>query len=130
VVSFGSWGYGKTPVIVLSSNPIAIPESIPDTVTHSAESPAALLQRLSGEGVNHVYVDGGNTIRRFLAKGLINEITVTVIPILLGDGISLFGPLEESVELTHLRTHSYEFGFVQTTYSTRSGDAEPVFVAD
>ena len=117
VLSFGEWPYGRTPVIVLSRSSISVPSSLPDTVTHSSEPLPDLLDRLAAEGVEHVYVDGGTTIQGFLARGLVDEITVTVIPILIGDGIPLFGSIETDISLTHARTTAYDFGFVQTTYA-------------
>ena len=119
VLTFGPWHYGDTPVVVLSHNPVTIPSHLPDTVSHSSESPRALLERLSGQGVKHVYVDGGNTIQGFLAESLIDEITITCVPIALGDGIPLFGPMEKDLKLTHVNTKTYDFGFVQTTYQTK-----------
>ena len=109
--------YGQTPVVVLSHNSISFPYSLPDTVSHSAESPRNLLERLSNVGIEHVYVDGGLTIRGFISDGLVDEITVTVIPIVLGDGIRLFIPMKNDINLAHVRTTVYDFGFVQTTYS-------------
>ena len=119
VLTFGPWHYGDTPVVVLSHNPVTVPSHLPDTVSHSSESPRALLERLSGQGVKHVYVDGGNTIQGFLAESLIDEITITCVPIALGDGIPLFGPMEKDLKLTHVNTKTYDFGFVQTTYQTK-----------
>jgi dihydrofolate reductase len=119
VLSFGEWPYGKTPVVVLSRNLISFPPNLPDTVTHSSEPPPDLLERLAAEGAEHVYVDGGTTIQRFVARGLVDEITVTVIPVLIGDGIPLFGPIEQDISLAHVRTTAYDFGFVQTTYSVK-----------
>jgi dihydrofolate reductase len=124
VLSFGVWPYGRTPVIVLSRNPISFSSSIPDTVAHSSEPPSDLLKRLSDEGTEHVYVDGGTTIQRFLVEGLVDEITVTVIPVIIGGGIPLFGPLENDIRLNRVRTTAYDFGFVQTTYSVKK-DASP-----
>jgi dihydrofolate reductase len=117
VMSFGQWPYGQTPVIVLSRNSISFPPSLPDAVTHSSESPRDLYERLSGEGVEHIYVDGGITIQGFLSEGLVDEITVTVIPVILGAGIPYYGSQERDIRLTHVRTTAYDFGFVQTTYS-------------
>jgi len=68
VLTFGQWPYGSTPVFVLSSTQISFPSSVPDTVTHSSEQPRALLERLSREGIGHVYVDGGATIQGFLSS--------------------------------------------------------------
>ena len=116
VMSFGQWPYGKTPVVVLSHDPVEIPSHLSDTVYCSSESPRALLDRLSAEGAKHVYVDGGNTVQGFLVKSLIDEITITRIPIAIGDGIPLFDPAGEDVKLNHLHTTAYDFGFVQTTY--------------
>jgi dihydrofolate reductase len=119
VLTFGPWHYGNTPVVVLSHNPVTIPSHLPDTVSHASESPRALLERLSGQGIKHVYVDGGSTIQGFLAESLIDEITITRIPIVIGDGISLFAPMEKDIRLTHLNTTTYDFGFVQSTYSIK-----------
>jgi dihydrofolate reductase len=116
VLTFGQWPYGDTPVVVLSHNTVTIPSLLPDRVSHSSESPQALLERLSSQGVKHVYVDGGNTIQGFLAESLIDEITITSIPVAIGDGIPLLGPMEKDLKLAHVRTTVYGFGFVQTTY--------------
>jgi len=117
VLSFGEWSYGDTPVVVLSRNPISFPAHLPDTVSYSSEPPTDLLLRLAGEGIKHVYVDGGKTIQGFLLAGLVDEITVTVIPVILGEGIPLYGAVESDIHLTHVRTTAFDFGFVQTTYS-------------
>ena len=55
-----------------------------------------------------------------LAESLIDEITITRIPIVLGDGIPLFGPLQADLKLNHINTTVYDFGFVQTTYQVIS----------
>ena len=116
VLSFGEWVYGDTPVIVMSSQPIAFPDGTPNTVTQSSETPAELCVRLFRDGVKHIYVDGGNTIQRFLSAGLVDELTLTLIPILLGSGIPLFGSLKSDVKLSCLNTKRYDCGIVQMHY--------------
>jgi dihydrofolate reductase len=119
VLSFGEWAYGSTPVVVLSSRPIDLPTELSKTVTSSSEAPRDLYDRLSGEGFKHVYVDGGTTIRGFLADGLVDEITITQIPVLIGEGLPLYGPLECDVGLELLESRSFDIGFVQSRYSVQ-----------
>lgn len=117
VLQFDAWGYGNTRVIVLSRNSIKIPEELSQTVTHSSENPKELWKRLSEEGAERLYVDGGITIQRFLAEGLIDDITITLIPVLLGSGIPLFGETVHNIHLTPTAAKTYDFGFVQLTYN-------------
>lgn len=117
---FGSWPYGDTRVIVLSRNSITFPDDFPNTVQHSSETPRALCERLSHENIAHIYIDGGNTIQRFLAAGLVDELTITVIPVILGDGIPLFGPTEADISLELIDVRSFDFGFVQQKYAIRN----------
>jgi dihydrofolate reductase len=121
VLAFESWPYGRMPVVVLSRRMTGLPAGVPPTVSLYSGVPAELVARLSREGMRHVYVDGGITIRQFLAAGLINEITLTVIPVLLGTGRPLFGPLAADVRLEHIATRAFDFGFVQSRYRILTG---------
>ncbi len=116
VLTFGEWPYGSTPVVVMSHRAATLPPNAPRTVTASRETPTTLVARLSEEGSRHIYVDGGLTVQSFLAERLIDELTITVIPILLGTGKPLFGPLSSDINLSHVSTRVYEFGFVQHRY--------------
>lgn len=116
VAAFDHWPYGDKPVVVLSHRPLAFPASLSGRVSHSSETPAALFARLSRQGVRRMYVDGGITIQRFLAAGLIDELTITLIPRLLGSGRSLFGPLTVDLKLQLVGSKTYDFGFVQLDY--------------
>lgn len=116
VLTFGEWPYGDTPVVVLSRGASPLQPGAPETVTSSREEPGELVERLAAEGRRHLYVDGGITVQSFLAAGLIDTITITVVPVLLGAGITLFGPLSADLQLAHVATRAYAFGFVQSTY--------------
>ncbi len=98
VLSFGHWPYAEKSVIILSSNKIEIPKNLPKTVSRSAESPKELYNRLSTEGSKRLYIDGGITIQRFLAEGLIDDIIITLIPVFLGSGIPLFGESKKGTD--------------------------------
>lgn len=116
VLTFDSWPYASTPVVVLSRRGISLPSHLEPFVTVSDEAPSALVARLTKGGAKKIYVDGGLTIQSFLAAGLIDDITITVIPVLLGSGRPLFGPLTADVRLEHQRATVFEFGFVQNQY--------------
>ncbi|MDA8018058.1 MAG: dihydrofolate reductase family protein [Thermoanaerobaculia bacterium] len=116
----GEWPYGQTRIVVWTrQTDYGVPVSVADCVTTSGEEPARLLESLAAEGVTHVYVDGGLTIRSFLAEDLIDEITITTIPMLIGEGRPLFGPLKSDIELEFLWSRSWDFGLVQTKYAVR-----------
>lgn len=114
VRSFGSWPYGGTRVVVLTRRPL--PDDLPPTASGSSLEPEPLLRQLGADGIQRVYVDGGRTIQRFLRAGLIGELIVTRVPVLLGEGIPLFGTLPHDVPLTHVETKSFANGLVQSRY--------------
>jgi dihydrofolate reductase len=116
VLTFDSWPYGQTPVYVMSHAPLAIPVALGASVQTFHGTVEALVAKLGSTGSRHLYVDGGQTIQGFLRAGLLDDITITVIPVLLGAGRPLFGPLAHDVELMLMRSLAYEFGFVQSTY--------------
>ena len=121
VLTFDEWPYGTKPVVVLSSKGVTIPVAISHIVSVSRETPNVLVQRLTLEVAKHLYVDGGLTIQSFMRAGLLSEFTITVLPVLLGTGRPLFGPLESDVALTHVSTKAYDFGFVQNRYRVTKG---------
>lgn len=117
VQTFGEWPYGGKRVVVLSSRFPKIPERLAEGVEGSSASPAELMRQLQRSGSTHVYVDGGKTIQSFLGANLIQEITITRIPVLLGEGIPLFGPLAGDIKLRHESTKAFDSGLVQSRYS-------------
>lgn len=116
VLSFGFWPYGEKEVTVLSSRNIALPNNFEGKVTISSKSPEAICDEFSRKGAEQLYIDGGEVIRSFVRKGLITDITITVIPVLIGSGRPLFGEVERDITLIHQNTIAYDFGFVQSTY--------------
>ena len=121
VLSFPTWPYGEKPVYVLSRTLAQLPQAVPPTLSLTSEPPTELLERLYAQGHRHLYVDGGRTIQGFLSAGLIQELTITVIPVLLGAGRPLFGPLWADVALELVSSREYPFGFVQSRYRVRTG---------
>ena len=115
-LSFGEWPYGEKSVVVLSSKALEIPAKIAGSVEHMSLAPAEVVQALEKRGATHLYIDGGATIQGFLKAHLIQQITITRIPVLLGSGIPLFGKLEDDIKLRHINTRHFPNGFVQSRY--------------
>lgn len=116
VITLDTWPYGKLPIIVLSSKKPSIPKHLAQTVRTANSSPKDLVTKMTNHGVKHLYIDGGITIQRFIAAGLIDEITISRVPILLGRGVSLFTKMPKDVQLEHLTTQSYDNGIVKSSY--------------
>ncbi|MCA8985575.1 MAG: dihydrofolate reductase [Planctomycetaceae bacterium] len=123
VQTFDTWPYEGKQVVVLSSRPLTLPDSLANKVTISSETPTTLTERLTKAGARRLYVDGGITIQRFLAEGLVDDITITLIPVILGQGRPLFGRVTQDIPLFHTGTRTFEFGFVQLSYRV-AGRAE------
>ncbi len=114
VLTFESWPYPGKRVVVLSSQPIPTRAGI--GVEHMAGEPAEIASKLAASGAQHVYVDGGVTIQRFLQAGLIQRLVITRVPVLIGSGIPLFGPLHRDIRLRHVSTRTYPSGMVSSEY--------------
>ncbi len=120
VLGFGTWPYGGKRVVVLTHRH--------GTARHGetflAGAPDAVVARLAAGGARRAYVDGGEVVSQFLAAGLVDDLTITLVPIVLGDGIRLFrAPLpERALRLEGART--YPSGLVQVRYAA-AGDARP-----
>jgi dihydrofolate reductase len=114
-LGFKEWPYDK-PVFVLSTRPIERPKARNAVVERMHGNPAQIVRELAARGFTHVYVDGGITIQRFLNEGLIQRLIVTRVPVLIGAGIPLFGPLPHDVRLRHVETRQYKSGLVTSEY--------------
>lgn len=114
--SFPEWPYAGKWVVVLSGGYPKAGTEIGANLTGTSMQPVELVRQLADEGAQHVYVDGGNTIQSFLRAGLIQEMTISRIPVLIGEGISLFGPLAHDIKLRHLETRLFDNGLVQSKY--------------
>jgi dihydrofolate reductase len=115
VLTFGEWPYGDKRVVVLSSRPVDL-SAVAGVVEQMAGTPAEIVSRLAASGAHHLYIDGGITIQRFLRAGLIQRLIITRVPVLIGDGIPLFGTLTGDIRLRHIATRHYPSGLVSSEY--------------
>lgn len=110
------WPYQDKPVVVLSKTLTEVPEALRGSVRIESGSPQAVLTTLTQEGYRHAYLDGGKVIQSFLREGLVDEMTLTIMPILLGEGVPLFGGLGHDIALRLLENRVWPNGFVQSKY--------------
>lgn len=116
VLAFETWPYGRKRVVVLGSRPLDLSKAHGAVVEQMAGSPAEIVSKLAESGARHLYIDGGITIQRFLRAGLIDRLIITRVPVLIGDGVPLFGSLPQDVRLVHVATRSFPSGLVQSEY--------------
>ena len=81
------------PVIVLSKTLSVLPTKLAKNMSIMQGKPQEIINNLHKKGLFNIWIDGGVTIQQFLAVNLIDEMTITTFPILLGGGTKLFGPL-------------------------------------
>ena len=116
ILSFPEWPFPSQRVIILSNSLTSVPDELGENVQLYNGEITELVGLLDAEGEQHIYVDGSRTIQSFISANLLTDITITTLPILIGEGISLFGPLEKDVKLTHVTTQAFQNGFVQSKY--------------
>ena len=115
VLAFDAWPYGDKPVFVLSTKTLRPPPA-GAVVERMSGSPEEIVAMLARRGFQHAYVDGGVTIQSFLRAKLIQRLTITRVPVIIGTGIPLFGPTTRDVMLKHIRTQQYPSGLVKSEY--------------
>jgi dihydrofolate reductase len=115
VLAMEDWPYGDKRLVVLSTRPVDL-TGARGKVEQMAGAPADIVSRLAASGAHHLYVDGGITIQRFLQAGLIHRLVITRVPVLIGEGVPLFGVLPRDIQLRHVATRHYASGLVQSEY--------------
>lgn len=109
------WPY-TVPVFVVSGRELDIPADLADRITHLNLSPTELCTSLEARGIERIWVDGGALISSFLADGLLDRIIITTLPLLLGEGIPLFGSFPGDIRLELESARGVSNGMTQTTY--------------
>jgi len=117
VLAFPEWPYGKKRVVILSSRPVKLSAVRGGVVEQMSGDPEQIAAKLAASGAQHIYIDGGITIQRFLRAGLIQRLIITRVPVLIGEGIPLFGALPHDVQLQHIATQQYASCLVKSEYA-------------
>ncbi len=113
------WPYGDAKIIVLSKSLTKPPANLAGKVEmYSGELPA-LVKSLDRDGFKHAYIDGGTTITSFLNRQLIDEMIITQVPVILGDGIPFFGKMTKEIKLENVQASAFANDYVQVKYSLK-----------
>lgn len=105
--------YGDRPVHVFTTQDLG-PR---DGFAFYARTPQEAVAQWEADGVGRVYVDGGRLITQFLEAGLVDDLTITVVPILLGSGKPLFHRIAVATPLRLIDTKAFASGMVQVRYA-------------
>lgn len=111
-LGFPEWPYAGKRCIVLTHR--ETPSQHGEQFFAGAAS--ALVEQLALGGAQRLYVDGGQVIRDFLVANLIDDLTLSIVPVLLGSGIRLFGEEVPEQRLKLASSQSYGSGLVQLRY--------------
>ena len=117
IITMGEWAYDR-PVLVLSRQLAGtpVPDALQGKVRFCDATPQDAMVQLEAEGVQRVYVDGGQVVQSFLREGLIADMVVTTVPVLIGAGRPLFGTLPHDVSLKLESSRHFPSGLVQSSY--------------
>jgi dihydrofolate reductase len=115
VSTFKEWPYNK-PVFILSRTLYHLPYQMSGKAEILKGKPASIVKELNSRGYINLYIDGGKTIQGFLKDDLIDQLIITRIPILLGEGIPLFGKLSPEQKFEHLKTDILNNALVRSYY--------------
>lgn len=115
VLGFPEWPY-QLKVFVLSNSLKEVPEKLRKKVIVLPMKPAEILHYLSEQGFSNIYIDGGKLIQSFLKENLVDEMTISKAPVLIGSGIPLFGDLDIDLHFKHIKTKVHSNGLVRSYY--------------
>jgi dihydrofolate reductase len=115
VLGFPGWPYAGKRCVVLSHRPVPSRHG----EEFAAGTPAEIADQLARTGARRAYVDGGAVVSGFLSAGLLDDLTVSIVPVVLGTGIRLFQPGLREGALVLEGCRSYPSGLVQLRYRAR-----------
>jgi dihydrofolate reductase len=121
LIGFGVGWHYPNPGIILSTTLQSVPKEFADHVQLASGTPGQIVELARQQGFENLYIDGGNTVQRFLREDLIDEMIVTEIPILIGGGARLFGELDRHLGFELLGTEVLLGQLVRKHYRRKRG---------
>jgi dihydrofolate reductase len=117
VATMGQWPYGDLPTLVATSRQLEPPTATVRAVSGDIKS--LVQQAIDAAAGRDVYLDGGSLVRDAIAAGLVDELCLSIVPVLLGDGVRLFERLSGATQLEFTAHDSFGDGMVQLTARVR-----------
>lgn len=115
VLGFPEWPYAQHQVRVLTNRPMTARFN-----ELACQGPIdQVLTRLAEEGARGVYLDGGQVVRQALEAGVVDELTLSWVPVVLGDGVRLFSGSLSFRRWQLVGSKSFKSGLVQCRYVPR-----------
>jgi len=112
--TFGSWPYGNKPSWICSKNKINVMEGVN---LQESTSPEDVINEAQEMNISHLWLVGGGILATyFINHSLLTNISVAQMPIILGEGIHLFGPSKQSHIIQLISCKRHELGFAQIEY--------------
>ncbi len=110
----GEWPYGSRPVLVATHRPLS--PGVPSVRAVAGEAAALVGEAKRAAAGRDVYVDGGEVLRQVMDAGLLDELTLTLVPVMLGRGRPLGGGGQQRHALRLDKVVRLPQGLVQLTY--------------
>jgi dihydrofolate reductase len=117
----GEWPYQGKPWWILSSRDLTVPEGEGiDVRIANAAVPDLYDEMIKAAGDRHLWVvGGGNVASQFADEGLLDELRVTVVPVVLGAGKPLFDRRLPGGPMQLTEVHPRSSGMVELCYEVR-----------
>jgi len=119
VKKFESWPYSQ-PVFVLSNSMRTMESKYEDKASIVNGSISDIVDKLRQSNLNNLYIDGGQTIQSFLRRDMIDEMIITTVPIILGNGIALFGNIGRELNFEIINCEQINNTLIQARYKRRN----------
>lgn len=116
------WAYGNKPTFVLTSRNLSRPRE--SVEFHSGGLAPFVNERLRPRYRAIWFVGGGAVSGECLRLGLADEIRYSIVPILIGDGVSFFEKLDRDIALHLAEVKAYKSGMVALRYQVRANSSE------
>lgn len=117
VQAMGVWPYGEIPVLVATNRPFAptraTVRSVCGPVVHLVD------EARRAAGAKDVYLDGGDLVQQALNASLVDELTVTFVPLILAGGVRLFDHIARSIAVQLVAHKTFDQGMLQVTVRPR-----------